>query len=121
MYGRGQQREFAFYETLADRLPVRTPRLLAGSVDQDFGICMLLTAHQPVAGDWRTTDYADMAAQLADLHARFWANPDDLAVYDWLRQPVFTTSAEEIASALTRLASAARPAALAVCAHRIGV
>jgi Ser/Thr protein kinase RdoA (MazF antagonist) len=95
------RREFAFYQTLADTLPVRTPRLLAGGADQDFGVCMLLTAHQPVTGDWRKADYTDMAAQLADLHARFWANPDDLAGYDWLRQPVFTTSAKEIASALS--------------------
>jgi hypothetical protein len=94
-------REFAFYQTLADWLPVRTPRLLAGCADQDFGVCMLLTAHQPAVGDWRTADYADMAAQLADLHAHSWANPDDLAAYDWLRQPALTTSAEEIASALS--------------------
>jgi len=95
------RREFAFYQTLADRLPVRTPRLLAGCADQDFGVCMLLTAYQPAAPDWQAADYAAMAAQLADLHARFWANPDDLAAYDWLRQPALMTSAEEIASALS--------------------
>jgi aminoglycoside phosphotransferase (APT) family kinase protein len=121
-------REFAFYQTLADQLPVRTPRLLAGCADQDFGVCMLLTAHQPVTSDWQTTDYANMAAQLADLHAHFWTNPDDLAVYDWLRQPVFTTSAEEIASALSgwqalrdqpRLQSALTAPAYELVCHRV--
>lgn len=122
------QREFTFYETLAERLLVRTPCLLAGCADQDFGFCMLLTAHQPVAGAWQTTDYTDMAAQLADLHARFWANPEELAVYNWLRQPVFTTSAEEIASALSgwqalrdqpRLQSAFTASAYELVCHRV--
>jgi len=71
--GHGQQNarsELRFYRTLADRVPVATPRLLR-YVDNDEFTAVMLTAHAAAlpARDWDRPAWLEMARQLAALHS----------------------------------------------------
>ena len=63
------RRELAFYLTLADGLPVRTPELLR-YVDTDEVTALVLTAHMPAlpAAEWVLSDWLRVARELAALH-----------------------------------------------------
>jgi thiamine kinase-like enzyme len=96
------QREFEFYRTLSNHVPVRVPNLLSSHADSGFGVCILLRAYQPAAPatTWREADYDKMARQLAMLHAQFWRKANVLAPYAWLRRPSSATDKGEIEQAL---------------------
>lgn len=71
--GRGQRdarRELAFYQRLADRVPVVTPTLL-GYADNDEFTALLLSAHGSArpAREWDRPAWLDLARQLAALHS----------------------------------------------------
>jgi Ser/Thr protein kinase RdoA (MazF antagonist) len=64
------RRELAFYRTLADGLPVRTPRLLR-YVDTDELTALVLSAHAPAppAAEWVLEEWLRAARELAALHS----------------------------------------------------
>lgn len=64
------RRELTFYQTLANQVPVRTPRLL-DYVDNDDLTALLLSAHTqaPPAPEWDRSAWLDVARQLAALHS----------------------------------------------------
>jgi aminoglycoside phosphotransferase (APT) family kinase protein len=78
----GARRELAFYQTLADRVPVMTPRLL-DHIDTDEVTGLLLSPHTPgpPARRWERSAWLEVARQLAALHsfplpdAEKWRHP----------------------------------------------
>lgn len=64
------RRELAFYRTLADLVPIRTPQLLQ-AVDTDQLTALVLTSHgQPrPAADWDDAGWLRLARELAELHS----------------------------------------------------
>jgi hypothetical protein len=82
------RREAEFYRRLADRVPVRVPRPLAVAIDDDFGICLMLSRHPacPPAPAWREAEYLRAGEELGRLHAAFWDRIECLAEYCWLRR-----------------------------------
>lgn len=63
------QRELRFYDELARRLPVTTPRLL-GMADSAQMTCLLLSTARPasVPSRWTSEHWIEIAAQLGALH-----------------------------------------------------
>jgi len=89
-------REYWFYRTMAARLSLAVPRLLASHRDESFGVCLLF-AHCQAAGPaatWREGDYIEMARQLAAFHALHWGQTEALDGLPWLRTP--PSSADEV-------------------------
>ena len=66
----GARRELAFYLTLAERVPVATPRLLA-HVDAEALTALVLSSHGRAlpARDWHRFDWLAAARELAALHS----------------------------------------------------
>jgi thiamine kinase-like enzyme len=88
--GRARQlarRELTFYRTMADRMPITTPRLLRYADDEDI-TALLLTAHQPSppAPDWSQSAWLELARQLAALHSLPIPSEDHWLGTSWLRQ-----------------------------------
>lgn len=81
------RRELTFYRTMADRMPVTTPRLLRYADNEDM-TALLLTAHQPSppAREWGRSAWLELAKQLAALHALPLPRDDHWLGTDWLRQ-----------------------------------
>jgi hypothetical protein len=81
------RREAAFYEHLAPRVPLHVPRLLRVSDSKAGGVSILLSACQPALPPpcWADGQYTEIAAQLGQLHGRFWGNTDRLWAFRWLR------------------------------------
>ena len=81
------QREVAFYQNLADHIPLNVPRVLSIYTD-DNGIYLLLAAYQPSPPptEWDEPRYIEMAQQLGRFHATFWDKTDTLAKFRWLRR-----------------------------------
>jgi len=75
------RRELAFYQTLADQVPVRTPRLLRYA-DNDDLTALVLSAHTPAApaAQWDPSDWLEVAMQLAALHS--FPDPEG-AIWRW--------------------------------------
>lgn len=76
-------REWAFYHGLADRVPVRTPRLLASARTHDLEV-LLLQWCQPArpARAWPLTTWLEVARQLGALHAELL--DEELESLPWL-------------------------------------
>ncbi|MFF5290173.1 phosphotransferase enzyme family protein [Paractinoplanes globisporus] len=79
------RRELRFYRDLAERAPVRTPRLLDAADDGDGVALLLAAAGKPAeAGSWTPGMWAalgrDLAAlhDMADLGGQPWTRPDHL-------------------------------------------
>jgi thiamine kinase-like enzyme len=88
--GRARQlarRELTFYRTMADRMPITTPRLLRYADDEDI-TALLLTAHQPSspAREWGRSAWLELARQLAALHSLAIPSEDHWLGTSWLRQ-----------------------------------
>jgi Ser/Thr protein kinase RdoA (MazF antagonist) len=83
------RRELAFYETLAEQVPVRTPRLLR-HVDNDELTALVLSAHTPPppARTWDRPTWIEVARQLAALHSIPPPEGDPWIHKPWLRQVV---------------------------------
>ena len=81
------RRELTFYQTLADRVPVTTPRLL-GHVDNDEFTAVLLSAHASSlpAKEWDRPAWLEMARQLAALHSIPPPDEDPWIDSPWHRQ-----------------------------------
>jgi len=64
------RRELAFYQKLADQVPVATPRLLRYA-DNDRFTALVLSAHESVrpAPEWERSAWLTVARQLAALHS----------------------------------------------------
>jgi len=87
--GGAYRREVRFYQELASRVKMRTPRCFFADIDESSGDFVLLMEDMAPAapGDQIrgcTTDVAAVAvAEAVGLHAPFWNDPT-LASHDWL-------------------------------------
>jgi thiamine kinase-like enzyme len=70
------------------------------AVDPGGGSALLVRAYGPPLAptDWTDAEYAEIARQLARLHACFWSAAGELSRFPWLRQPSEVTY-ETIAAA----------------------
>jgi hypothetical protein len=95
------QRELAFYQTLAERIPLCVPQVLSSYTDDTSAIYLLLTAYQPTPppAEWDEARYLEVAQQLARFHATFWDRADDLAVFPWLRRRCQKVDTEDVRNA----------------------
>jgi thiamine kinase-like enzyme len=84
---RNARRELAFYQSLADRVPVMTPTLLRYA-DNDDLTALLLSAHTPArhAREWDRSAWLEVARQLAALHSIPLPDEDPWIDTPWLRQ-----------------------------------
>lgn len=91
-------REIYFYEQLAEELPLHTPRLLASCIQESGECALLIAAYQPlkVANQLCTDDFAQIATQLAHLHAKYWNLTESLSSYTWLPQPMVPDLAQDV-------------------------
>jgi hypothetical protein len=82
-------REIHFYNELAARLPVHTPRVLASIIEESGYCALLLAAYEPVkpANALRADDFTEIATQLARFHAVYWNHTAQLANLSWLTTP----------------------------------
>ncbi|GAA1555474.1 hypothetical protein GCM10009789_06160 [Kribbella sancticallisti] len=81
------RRELDFYLTLAERVPVATPKLLRyGEVDEFTAL--LLSAHTPAApaGEWKRADWLEVTRQLAALHSAAVPEGEAWRHESWLLQ-----------------------------------
>lgn len=90
--GRDQRisrRELAFYRHLADRVPVKTPTLLAYADEDDLTV-LVLTAHPTAlpAQAWDEGTWLDVARGLAVLHSMEPPTEDLWRHEPWLRKVV---------------------------------
>ncbi|NUP52347.1 MAG: aminoglycoside phosphotransferase family protein [Catenulispora sp.] len=81
------RRELAFYRIMADRIPVRIPRLLRYTDNEDI-TALLLSAHptSPPAREWSKPTWLELARQLAELHSLSIPSGDRWLGTSWLRQ-----------------------------------
>ncbi|MBM3240081.1 aminoglycoside phosphotransferase family protein [Candidatus Poribacteria bacterium] len=95
------QREAAFYQDLADRIPLSVPHVLSIHTDDVHGIYLLLAAYQPSPppAKWDEARYIEMAQQLGRFHATFWDKTDTLTEFHWLRRREQESIDTEIQSA----------------------
>ena len=82
-------REIRFYNELAARIPLHTPRVL-GSLTEESGFCaLLLAAYTPIkpARELDDAEFTEIAKQLASFHAAYWNRTDQLDTLSWLEKP----------------------------------
>lgn len=81
------RRELGFYQTMADRISVSTPRLLQYA-DNDDLTALLLSAHPPArpAQQWDRTAWLAVARQLAALHSTPIPDRPSWLATPWLQQ-----------------------------------
>jgi aminoglycoside phosphotransferase (APT) family kinase protein len=81
------RRELTFYRTMAEGMPISTPRLLR-SLDDEHVTAMLLSAHRPSlpAREWDLAAWLDLARQLASLHALPIPSENHWLGTSWLSQ-----------------------------------
>jgi thiamine kinase-like enzyme len=82
-------REIHFYDALAARVPLRTPRVFASLIDESGSCALLIAAYEPMkpTNELQPDDYTEIATQLARFHAVYWNRTDQLANLSWLAQP----------------------------------
>ncbi|MCW5850265.1 MAG: phosphotransferase [Anaerolineae bacterium] len=124
-------REVNFYQRLADRVELRTPRCYYSALDPETGLCVLLLEDLAPArnGDSMAgcslTQVESAVAAIATFHATWWDNPE-LTGMDWLNQPseVAIRRTEEtysqIWSAFVHLQGAKLQSALTSIGERLG-
>ena len=83
------QREILFYNQLAARLPLQTPRVLDSLIEESGYCALLLAAYEPMkpASELQVDDFVGIAKQLARFHAVYWNRTDLLANLSWLAEP----------------------------------
>ena len=82
-------REIRFYNELAARIPLHTPRVL-GSLIEESGFCaLLLAAYTPIkpARELDDAEFTEIARELASFHAVYWDHTDQLDNLSWLVKP----------------------------------
>jgi hypothetical protein len=88
---RRAEREMRFYQEIADRSELRTPRCYFSAIDTEAGdFALLLEDLAPArSGDWVAGCSPEEAAlavcEIAKFHARWWESPY-LAEIDWVPQ-----------------------------------
>jgi Ser/Thr protein kinase RdoA (MazF antagonist) len=102
------RRETDFYQSLATRVPVRVPTLLAAA-DTDDVTCLLLATAEPLPppAEWDATRWLEVAAQLGHLHTT------SVTADGWLRRvpaPTLEPPAVETRAAEGPAAEAGAPA-----------
>lgn len=82
-------REIRFYNELAARVPLSTPRVLGSLLEESGYYALLIAAYQPMqpASELRAEDVTEIAAQLARFHALYWNRANQLDNRSWLAQP----------------------------------
>jgi aminoglycoside phosphotransferase (APT) family kinase protein len=82
-------REICFYDELAARLPLHTPRVLARLIEESGYCALLIAAYEPMkpATELQIDDFTDIAIQLAKFHAVYWDRTAQLANLSWLAKP----------------------------------
>lgn len=83
-------REIRFYDEIAARLPLHTPRVLASLVEASGYCALLLAAYAPVkpANETSDAEFSEIAEQLGRFHAVYWRRTDQLDAFSWLARPV---------------------------------
>jgi Ser/Thr protein kinase RdoA (MazF antagonist) len=81
------RRELTFYRTLADQVPVGTPRLLEFA-DRDDLTVLLLSAHTPArpAPEWSRSAWLELVRELAALHSIPLPTQEPWLHTPWLRR-----------------------------------
>jgi hypothetical protein len=105
-------REIHFYDQLAARLPLHTPRVLASLIEESGYCALLIAAYEPIkpANELRADDFTEIATQLARFHAVYWNRTDQLANLPWLAKPTTPDLTNDMRHAReTWLALAQRP------------
>lgn len=109
------KREVGLYESLAEHLPIRTPRMLVGSPLGDWLILELIEQVKDPSA-WGADDYREAIDQLSSLHDRFWSLDVDLGTFPWLSHPLtadFDVHRIAAYQGLERIRESGRPAAFA--------
>ena len=83
-------REIHFYDKLAARLPLHTPRVLASLIEESGYCALLIAAYEPMrpTNELRADDFTEVARQLAGFHAVYWDRTDRLADLAWMAKPM---------------------------------
>lgn len=77
------RRELSFYQELADRVPVRTPRFVEGVRADDLTVLLVTAAEPgPPASAWGLARWLDVASQLGSLHRTL--DRSGLDAHPWL-------------------------------------
>jgi hypothetical protein len=89
------EREVRFYQELAGKSPVRTPRCYFSAVDLDSGVSLILledlSAMRNLTWDRLSVDEAELVVRdLAELHAAWWEDPQ-LKDSPWLQLKGFVS------------------------------
>ena len=81
-------REIRFYDELAPRIPLRTPRVLASLIEASGRCALLLAAYTPVkpASGMNAAEFTEIAEQLGRFHAAFWNRTDQLDTLPWVEK-----------------------------------
>lgn len=125
--GQGQtaaRRELDFYLTLADTVPVATPRLLAHVDDGELTALVLsLHAPGPPASAWELPRWLDLARELAALHSTPIAEVERWLQPAWLERVLENPPIDRAWSywAVTRAADAAAAALGALAEVRVSL
>lgn len=82
-------REICFYDELAARIPLHTPRVLASLIEASGYCALLLAAYTPMkpANELNDAEFTDIAKQLASFHAVYWNCTDQFDSLSWLEKP----------------------------------
>jgi Ser/Thr protein kinase RdoA (MazF antagonist) len=123
------RRELGFYRTMAERIAVRTPRLLRYA-DNDDLTALLLSAHPPAppAREWDRPRWLALAGQLAALHSSPVPDRPSWLATPWLQQILDDPPVDVAGEYWSRTGAAdavgavlAEPAALAAAIAAAGV
>ncbi len=82
-------REIYFYDELAARIPLHTPRVLGSLIEESGSCALLLAAYTPMkpASELKGAEFTEIARELASFHAVYWNHTDQLDNLSWLEKP----------------------------------
>ncbi len=90
-------REICFYNELAVRIPLRTPRVLASLTEASGYRALLIAAYTPIksANELKDDTFVEIARELASFHAVYWNHTDQFDAFPWLAKPRTTDLTED--------------------------
>ena len=82
-------REIRFYDELAARIQLHTPRVLGSLIEESGSCALLLAAYTPMkpASELNGAEFVEIAKQLASFHAVYWNRADQFDAFSWLEKP----------------------------------
>ena len=94
-------REIHFYRELAADVPLRTPQVLASLIEKSGACVLLIEAHAPIKAVHELSNevFAEVARQLASLHAMYWGQTSQLDHLSWLKKPEILNIANDMQQA----------------------